>query len=133
MIVAERVKRNIQLLKQLSGPELPPFPKVQEQRTRYGWCLREAFGVGEWQDKIYRFAREGVWFEAAEIARRLVHVEEELQRTCGVDTRRARYYLEKLREAIERKDWHKVDELISEHDTEILAALETAKYVTYES
>jgi len=128
MTVLEKVRRNIEILRgQLHSPELPPFPKIPEQRTHYGWCLRQAFTIGEWADKIYRFAREGVWFEAAEVARRLVHVEEELQRTCGVDTRRARHYIEKLREAIERKDWHKVDELISEHDTEILAALETAK------
>jgi len=113
MSIIEKVRRNIELLQgRLGSPELPPFPKVAEQRTHYGWCLRRAFTVGEWQDKIYRLAREGVWYQAADVARRLVDVEEDLQRTCGVDTRRARHYLEKIREAIERKDWRKVDELI---------------------
>jgi len=130
MEVIRKVKRNwIELLKQFSSTELPPFPDVQRERTHYGSCLRQAFTIGEYQDKIYRFAIEDAWFDAGEAARKLMHTEEEIQRTCGVNTIRARHYLSIIILAIQMKDKRKVDELISEHDTEILAALETAKYV----
>jgi hypothetical protein len=106
---------------------LPPFPKVWEQRTDYGYCLREAFAAGEYQDKVYHYVMIDDWFGARECARRLMNIEEELERACGVNTTRPRYYLKKLMEAIERKDKRAVERLIGIHDTEILAALEVAK------
>lgn len=39
------------------------------------------------------------------------------------------YYLNKIMEAIEMRDKRAVEDLVSEHDTEILAALQVAKYV----
>jgi len=119
------------LIRGLLGQALPPFPDVFKLRTHYGYCLRTAFSAGEYQDKVYRFAISDDWFNARESARRLMHIEEELERVCGVDTTRPRHYLKRLMEAIERKDKRAVEELVGEHDTEILAALEIAKPPTW--
>jgi len=106
---------------------LPPFPNVAKERTEHGWCFRLAFSVGEWQDKLYRQAKEGAWYLARESANRIIKDEEQLQKFCGVDIRRAQYYMHDILKAIDKMDWHMIDRLISIHDSEILAALETAK------
>jgi len=106
---------------------LPPFPKVSEERTRYGFCLRQAFTIGEWQDKAFRNAKDGNWYLARENVEGIIKIEEYLRENCGVDTRRPIFYAQRILEAIDKKDWRSVEETISQHDTEILASLETAK------
>ena len=107
--------------------ELPPFPDVQKGRTKFGSCLRMGFTIGEWQDKLYHHAKLGEWFPARENANGILRTEDQIGLHCGVDVRRAKHYMNKILDAIERKDSRSVEDLISEHDTEILSAIETAK------
>jgi hypothetical protein len=114
-------------IRRFLGQALPPYPDVFRLRTPYGMCLRFAFAAGECQDKIYRLAMSGDWALAQSEAERLKDIEEMLEKNCGVDVRRSRFYLEKLMDAIRRKDKSAVEDLILEHDTEIVAALQISK------
>ena len=111
-----------------TGGKLPPFPEVHKKRTDYGYCLSMALGIGEWQNKVYWAAQIGDWLSAIGNARGVVIFEKELQMFCGVDTTRAQYYAQKLVEAAEKRSFRLVDHAISEHDPEIVAALETAEW-----
>ena len=111
-----------------TGERLPPFPEVHKKRTDYGYCLKTAFATGEWQNKVYWAAQIGDWLSAIGNARGIILFEKELQRLCGVDTTRAQYYAQKLVEAAEKRSFRLVDHAISEHDTEIVVALQTAEW-----
>jgi hypothetical protein len=112
----------------LGQQALPPYPEdAFRLRTPYGMCLMFAFATGEGQDKIYRLAMSGDWALAQSEAERLKNIEEILEKHCGVDVRRPRFCLERIMDAIRRKDKDAVEDLIFEHDLEIVAALQISK------
>jgi hypothetical protein len=109
----------------MEDEKLPPFPKGE--RTGYGFCLREAFTIGEWQNKCYQNALKGDWSTSEENAEGIIHTEDQMQKSCGVDVRRSKFYMDRALSAIKQKDFRKLEKALLEHDTEILTAMEVSE------
>lgn len=114
--------------KRISPNIIPAFPTGI--KTPYGWSLIRAFQIGEWQDKIYNQVQHNSWSDAKDNAEGILQIENELYEKYKIDTRRASFFMQEIINAIDKKDIRTSQELISEHDNEILSALQVAKAVS---